>query len=89
MTSLLSPYPGVLKFVPREFCVARDQLQPGSFYVSEMSLVTSLGVHDGPQVEHVMVDGAALEVVDKFCYLGDMISAGGGTEESVIARTRS
>ena len=36
-----------------------------------------------------MVDGAALEIVDKFCYLGNMISAGGGAEESVIARTRS
>mgnify|MGYP001792979627 CR=1 FL=1 len=36
-----------------------------------------------------MVDGAALEVVDKFCYLGYMISTGGGAEKSVIARTRS
>ena len=48
-----------------------------------------IGVHDDPQVEHVMVDGAALEVVDKFCYLSDMISVGGGAEESVIARTKS
>ena len=36
-----------------------------------------------------MVDGAALEIVDKFCYQGDMISVGGGAEESVVARTRS
>ena len=36
-----------------------------------------------------MVDRAALEVVDKFSYLGYMTSVGGGTEESVIARTRS
>ena len=40
-------------------------------------------------VEHVMIDGASLETVEKFCYLGNMISAGGGAEESVIARTRS
>ena len=40
-------------------------------------------VHDGPPVEHVMLDRAALEIVDKFCYLGNMISAGGGAEESV------
>ena len=46
-----------------------------------------IGVHDDLQVEHVMVDGAALEVVDKFCYLSDMISVGGGAEESVIARS--
>ena len=36
-----------------------------------------------------MVDGAALEVVYEFCYLGDMISVAGGVEECVIARTRS
>ena len=47
------------------------------------------GVHDNPQVEHIIVDGAALEIVDKFCYLGNKISTGGGAEESVIARTRS
>ena len=40
------------------------------------------------QAEHVMVAGAALEVVDKF-YIGNMISAGGSAEESEIARTRS
>ena len=32
-----------------------------------------------------MVDEAALEVVDKFCFLGNMISAGSGAEENVIA----
>ena len=36
-----------------------------------------------------MVDGAALEVVDKSCYLGNMINAGGGAEVSMIVRTRS
>src|SRR5271157_5206058 len=29
-----------------------------------------------------------LECVDKFCYLGDMIGAGGGAEDAVRARTR-
>ena len=33
-----------------------------------------------------MVDEAALEIVDKFCYLGNIISACGGAEESMIAR---
>ena len=32
-----------------------------------------IGVNDGPQVEHVMVDGVALEVFDKFCYLGWLV----------------
>ena len=35
-----------------------------------------------------MIDGATSEVVDRFCYLDNMISAGGGAEESVIAKTR-
>ena len=30
----------------------------------------------------------SLETKGKFCYLGDMISAGGGAEESRIARIR-
>ena len=30
-----------------------------------------------------------LMAVDRFCYLGDMISAVGGAEESLVARARS
>ena len=29
-----------------------------------------------------------LDVLDKFCYLGDMINAGGGAEESILTRIR-
>ena len=32
-----------------------------------------------------MLAGSNLEVVDKFCYLGDMLDAGGGT----VTRVRS
>ena len=32
--------------------------------------------------------GVALECVDKFCYLGDMIGRGGGVEEAVRNRVR-
>ena len=41
------------------------------------------------KLEFMMVGGAALEVVNKFCYRGYMISAGGDVEESVIDRTTS
>ena len=34
----------------------------------------------------VQVDGSDLEVVDRFCYLGDMVDAGGGCELASIAR---
>ena len=44
---------------------------------------------DGRPVESIAVGGESLGVVDKFCYLGDVIGAGGGAEESSIARVRS
>ena len=44
---------------------------------------------DGRPVESIVVGGKSFEVVDKFCYLGDVIGAGGGAEESSIARIRS
>ena len=34
--------------------------------------------------EKVMLAGSNLEVVDKFCYLDDMLDAGGGAESSTI-----
>ena len=39
--------------------------------------------------EFVELDGVQYEVVDKFCYLGDMLSARGGAEASTITRIRS
>ena len=35
------------------------------------------------------MDGQAIEVVQKFCYLGDMIEAQGGASAGVIVRGRS
>ena len=36
----------------------------------------------------IMIDNKEIDVVDKFCYLGDMISAEGGAEESIVTRIR-
>ena len=36
-----------------------------------------------------MLAGSNLEVVDKFCYLGDMLHAGGGADSSTVTRVRS
>ena len=36
----------------------------------------------------IMIDNKEIDVVDKFCYLGDMISAEGGAEESIATRIR-
>ena len=45
----------------------------------------------GNQIAPVRLDigDKSLECVDEFCYLGDMISAGGGAEASSVARIRS
>ena len=41
------------------------------------------------QSKSVKMGGIDYEVVDQFCYLGDMLNAGGGAEASSIARVRS
>ena len=46
-------------------------------------------VADRNYEEKVMLAGSNLEVVDKFCYLGDMLDAGGGAESSTVTRVRS
>ena len=39
-----------------------------------------------PTSRIIVVSNESLEVVSKLCYLGDMISAAGGIEESIMAR---
>ena len=43
-------------------------------------------VSDRNNEEKVMLAGCNLKVVDKFCYLGDMLDAGGGAESSTVTR---
>ena len=40
------------------------------------------------RAERLVYGDISLECVDKFCYLGDMIRAGGGVEAAVNARIR-
>ena len=41
---------------------------------------------DGRPVSEIEVDGAMLESVDQFCYLGDMLDAGGGCDTAIATR---
>ena len=41
---------------------------------------------DGQTVKEVKVDDEKLEAVPEFCYLGDMLSAGGGCELAAVTR---
>ena len=42
-------------------------------------------VHELTRPKEVMMDENVYEVVDQFCYLGDMISAGSGAEASSVS----
>ena len=53
------------------------------------SQCSSRATADSNNEEKVMLAGSNLEVVDKFCYLGDMLGAGGGAKSSTITRVRS
>ena len=44
---------------------------------------------ENSNMEKVFLDGQAIEVVQRFCYLGDMIKAQGRAGPGVIARVRS
>ena len=44
---------------------------------------------DGRLVKEVQVDDETVEAVPEFCYLGDMLSAGGGCELAAITRCKS
>ena len=43
---------------------------------------------DGRTVKEVKVDDEKLEAVPEFCYLGDMLSAGGGCELAAVTRCK-
>ena len=44
---------------------------------------------DGRLVKEILVDDENVEAVPKFCYLGDMFSAGGGCELAAVTHCKS
>ena len=44
---------------------------------------------DGKLVKEVLVDDETVEAVPEVCYLGDMLSAGGGCELAAVAHYKS
>ena len=41
------------------------------------------------QVNGLHIDGDEYEIVDKFCYLGDMLSQEGGCEHAILKRIQT
>ena len=52
-------------------------------------LAKASAVADRNNEENAMLARSNLEVVDKFCYLGGMLDAGGGAESSTVTRARN
>lgn len=63
--------------------VGRLAADPGYVCLRCQDLARSI---DGRPVTHVDIDGTSLDVEANFCYLGDMMSAGGGCERAIAAR---
>lgn len=58
--------------------------------VADYRCAFCLGTHVNPErIDRVNIGDISLECVDKFCYLGDVIGAGGGAEASSVARIRA
>ena len=45
-------------------------------------------LHTCEEGENIVIGDSSYEAVQQFCYLGDMLSAGGGAEASSVTRTR-
>ena len=45
--------------------------------------------HVNSQVNSLYIDGHEYEIVDKFCYLGDMLNQEGGCEHAIIKRIQT
>ena len=65
----------------------KGRLLPESKFMCARCLGTARAI-DGRQSLEVEVGNEKLEVVPEFCYLGDMLSAGGGCELAAITRCK-
>ena len=72
-----------------EFGLALDMVVCNTLFNKRSSRLITYSSGGVNNEEKVMLAGSNLEVVDKFCYLGDMLDAGGGAESSTITRVRS
>ena len=64
----------------------KGRLPPESEFRCARCLGTARAMDESQSLE-VEVGNEKLEVVPEFCYLGDMLSAGGGCELAAITRT--
>ena len=58
-----------------------------NFFAGYICLGTARPI-DGRTAKEVKVDDKKLEAVPEFCYVGDMLSAGGGCELAAVTRCK-
>ena len=73
---------------PQEICGIKGRLTADPAFVCPRCQGDAPPI-DGRPATHIAVDDCTLDVVSEFCYLGDMLSAGGGCTQAIIARCRS
>jgi hypothetical protein len=78
---------GCEKWVHKK-CTGRKKVADDPLYRCDRCKGTARPIDGRPFTEYVVGDDK-LEVVPNFCYLGDMLSAGGGTESATIARVKT
>ena len=74
---------GCKRWVHKKCSGIKGRLLPESEFTCARCLRTARAI-DGRQSLEVEVGNEKLEVVPEFCYLGDMLSAGGGCELAAI-----
>ena len=66
----------------------RGRLSADPNFVSPRCLAKARPI-DGRPVTDITVDDSTLDAESEFCYLGDVLSAGGGCTQAIIARCRA
>jgi hypothetical protein len=76
------------RWVHKKCCGVKGKLKEDPRYKCPVCLGQVKSKYDTVVEEVELSQGEKLEVVQKFCYLGDMIGSGGGAEEAVRNRVR-
>ena len=79
---------GCKRWVHKKCSGIKGPLRPDPVFRYARCLGTARAI-DEREVSEVEVGNEKLEVVPEFCYLGDMLSAGGGCELAAITRCKS
>ena len=78
---------GCAHWVHKKCSGIRGRLMADPNYICPRCLGCARPVDRRPATE-VTVDDSQMKVVSEFCYLGDMLSSGGGCTQAIIARCR-